>query len=189
MKLETKKWDTQKVYGRDKVLQDIQKRATLYGNEVVKDVRAVMHDYEVDMYRLVLSIGKHFGMEKAYEIMSETVADKRLRWVDQVKDELELTGGDVENGIDLYRKYFKLSDESFQILNQSEDKVVFKRKDYIDAIAFACGILELDVIEVNNKVYAKTMNLMFQKVNLDLINIVLEYNDGWYKEMIEINKS
>ncbi|MBE0685736.1 MAG: hypothetical protein IH585_07020 [Anaerolineaceae bacterium] len=187
--METKKWETQKVYGRDKVLQDIQKRATFYSNEVVQDVRDVMHDYEVDMYRLVLKIGKHFGMEKAYEIMSETVADKRLRWVEQVKDELDLTGIDVENGLNLYRKYFKLSDESFQILKQSDGKVVFKRKDFIDAIAYACSVLDLDVIDVNNKVYARTMNLIFQKINLDLKNTVLEYHDGWYVEMIEIDKN
>jgi len=187
--LETKKWETQKVYGRDKVLQDIQKRATSYSNEVVQDVRDVMHDYEVDMYRLVLKIGKHFGMEKAYEIMTETVADKRLRWVEQVKDELDLTGTDVENGLNLYCKYFKLSDESFQILKQSDGKVVFKRKDFIDAIAYACSVLDLDVIDVNNEVYARTMNLIFQKINLDLKNTVLEYHDGWYVEMIEIDKN
>ena len=181
------KWQAQKVYGRDEVLQDIQKRAETYGETVVEDVRSVMHDYEVDMYRLVLTIGKHYGVDKAYEIMSETVAEKRLRWVEQVKTELDLAGTDVEKGIDLYHKYFKLTDDGFQVLEKTQEKVVFKRKDFIDAIAHACDVLGLDVIEVNNKVYARTMDLMFQKVNLNLKNVVLAYHDGWYEEAIEIN--
>jgi hypothetical protein len=185
--METVKWQTQKVHGRDQVLRDIEKRANAYSETVVKDVRAVMHDYEVDMYRLVLSIGKHYGMDKAYEIMSDTVADKRLRWLDQVKSELDLTGTEVEKGLDLYRKYFRLTDDSFQILEQTKERVVFKRKDYINAIAYACDVLGLDVIEVNNKVYARTMNLMFQRINSDLRNVVLKYHDGWYDEMIELS--
>jgi hypothetical protein len=186
MKMGTTKWETQKVQGRDEVLRDIQKRANTYGETVVRDVRAVMHDYEVDMYRLVLSIERHYGRDTAYEIMSETVADKRLRWLDQVKTELNFTGSEVTIGLGLYRKYFKLIDEgSFQILEEAPEKVVFKRKDFIDAIAYACDVLGLDVIEVNNKVYARTMNLMFQKLNLGIKSTVLEYHDGWYDEVIE----
>lgn len=181
------KWQTQKVYGRDKVLRDIENRANAYSETVVRDVRAVMHDYEVDMYRLVLSIGKHYGMDKAYEIMSETVSDKRLRWLDQALGELDLSGTEVEQGLGLYCKYFKLTEDSFQVLEQTQARVVFRRKDFIDAIAYACDVLGLDVIEVNNKVYARTMNLMFQRLNLDLKNVVLEYHDGWYDEVIESN--
>ena len=181
----TAKWETQKVQGRDEVLRDIQKRANAYGETVVRDVRAVMHDYEVDMYRLVLSIGKHYGRDKAYEIMSETVADKRLRWLDQVKAELDLTGTDIEKGFKMYREYFKLTEDSCQILQLTQERVIFKRKDFIDAIAYASEVLGLDVIEVNNKVYARTMNLMFQKLNLNLKNTVLDYHDGWYVEAIE----
>lgn len=180
------KWDRQKVYGRDEVLRGIENRARVYGESVVQDVRAVMHDYEVDMYRLVMSIGKRYGMDTAYEIMSDTVADKRLRWLDQAKAELQLGGSRVEKGLTLYRQYFKLSDDSFQIVEQTDKKAVFRRKDYIDAIAHACDVLGLDVIEVNNKVYARTMNLLFTEVNLGLRNTVLDYHDGWYDETIEI---
>ena len=185
--MDTEKWEKLQVHGRDEVLRDIQKRANAYSETVVKNVRAVMHDYEVDMYRLVLSIGKHYGLDKAYEIMSETVADKRLRWVEQVKTELNLTGTEVEKGLLLYLKYFRLTDDSFQILEQTEERVVFKRKDFIDAIAYACDVLGLDVIEVNNKVYARTMNLMFQRIGLNLDNRVLRYQDGWYDETIALS--
>ena len=187
MDMGTTKWQTQKVQGRDEVLRDIETRANAYSDTVVHDVRAVMHDYEVDMYRLVLSIGKHYGMDRAYEIMSDTVADKRLRWLDQVRAELDLSGTEVENGLGLYRKYFRLTDDSFQLLELSGESVAFKRKDYIDAIAYACDVLGLDVIEVNNKVYARTMNMMFQRVNLDLRNVVLAYHDGWYDEVIKVH--
>jgi hypothetical protein len=185
--MKTAKWHTHKVHGRDEVLRDIEKRANAYSDTVVHDVRAVMHDYEVDMYRLVLSIGKHYGMDKAYAIMSETVSDKRLRWLDQVMDELDLSGTEVEKGLGLYLKYFGLTEDSFQILEQTKERVVFKRKDFVDAIAHACDVLGLDVIEVNNKVYARTMNLMFQRINSGLKNVVLKYHDGWYDEVIELN--
>jgi hypothetical protein len=182
------KWEDQKVRGRDEVLQDIEDRARVHGESVVQDVRAVMHDYEVDMYRLVISIGKRYGMDTAFEIMSDTVADKRLRWLEQVKADLDLSGSKVERGLGLYRRYFKLADNSFQIVEKTEEKVVFRRKDLIDAIGYACEVLGLDVIEVNNKVYARTMNLLFGKVHFDLKNTVLDYHDGWYDEMIEMIK-
>jgi hypothetical protein len=186
--MESVKWQRQKVTGRDEVLRDIEQHANAYREGVVQDVRGVMHDYEVDMYRLVLSIGKRYGMDTAYAIMSDTVADKRLRWLEQVKAELTLTGTEVEKGLEVYCKYFKLGEDSFQILEQTNEKVIFKRKDYIDAIAYACDILGLDVIEVNNKVYARTMNLMFQRLNLAINNTVLQYHAGWYDELIEIGK-
>ena len=78
-----REWDKAKARGRDEVLRNIETQANTYARTVVEDARAVMHDYEVDMYRLVLSIGKHYGMEKAFEIMSDTVAEKRLKWMDQ----------------------------------------------------------------------------------------------------------
>jgi hypothetical protein len=180
------KWETQKVHGRDEVLRDIQSRTNSHGEVVVENVRSVMHDYEVDMYRLVLSIGKHYGMDKAYEIMSETVAVKRLKWLDQVTPELALSGTEVEKGFEIYRKYFKLTDGNVQVLKKTPERVVFKRNDFIDAIAYACEVLGLDVIEVNNKVYAKTMDLIFQELNLNLKNTVLKYQDGWYEEVIEV---
>jgi len=180
------KWDSQQVHGRDEVLKDIQKRASTHGETLVQDVRSVMHDYEVDMYRLVLSIGRHYGIDKAYEIMSETVAENRLRWLGQVTSELDLKGTEVDKGLEVYRKYFKLNEENIQILQKTQNRIMFKRKDFIDAIAYACDALGLDVIEVNNKVYARTMDLMFQKLNLHLKNTVLNYHDGWYEEMIEV---
>lgn len=185
--MEAVEWQTQKVHGRDEVLRDIERRANAYSGTVVQDVRAVMHDYEVDMYRLVLSIGKHYGMDRAYEIMSDTVAEKRLRWLDQVKAELDLSGTEVENGLGLYRKYFRLAEDNFKVIEQTQERVVFRRKDFIDAIAHACGVLGLDLIEVNNKVYARTMNLMFQRIGSGVRNVVLKYHDGWYDEVIEVN--
>jgi hypothetical protein len=187
VKMEAAKWRTQKVYGRDKVLRDIQERANANADTVVQDVRAVMHDYEVDMYRLVLALGKRYGMDTAYEIMSDTVADKRLRWLDQVMPELELAGTAVEQGLGLYLKYFRPKEDEFRVLEQTEERVVFQRKDFVNAIAHACNALGLDVIEVSNKVYARAMNLMLARVNPGLRHVVLKYHDGWYDEMIELS--
>jgi hypothetical protein len=183
--METLQWQTQKVHGRDEVLLDIEKRAGAYRDTVVQDVRAVMHDYEVDMYRLVLGIGKRYGMDTAYEIMSDTVAEKRLKWLEQVMPELELAGTQVEQGLSLYRQYFKPKEADFIVIEQTNESVVFKRKDFVNAIAHACTVLGLDVIEVNNKVYARAMNLMLEKISPGLKHVFLQYHDGWYDEMIE----
>jgi hypothetical protein len=183
----TVKWQKQKVHGRDEVLRSIEERANANDGTVVQDVRSVMHDYEVDMYRLVLSIGRRYGMDKAFEIMSDTVAEKRLKWLDQVKPELDLTGSEVEKGLGLYLRYFQPKKNDFEILEQTKEKVLFKRKDFVNAISHACFVLGLDVIEVSNKVYARTMNLMFTRLNLCLKHAVLGYHDGWYDELIELN--
>jgi hypothetical protein len=181
----TGKWQAQKVHGRDEVLLDIEKRAHVYGETVVQDVRAVMHDYEVDMYRLVLTVGKRYGMDAAYELMSETVAEKRLRWLDQVLPEPELAGTEVERGLGLYLRYFRPKEDAFRILEHAKDRVVFQRKDLIGAIAHACDVLGLDVIEVNNKVYARAMNRMLERIHPGLNHVVLKHDGGWYDEMIE----
>ncbi len=184
--MESTKWNAKKVFGRDEILHDIEDRAVSYSETVVSSVRAVMQDYEVDMYRLVLTIGKHYGQEKAYELMSETVSQKRLRWLEQVKDELELSGTEVEKGFQLFLTYFKLTEDYYQILKKSKTRIIFKHKDYIDAIAHACDELGLDVIEVNNKVYGKSMNELFKKINLNAVYLVSKFHDGWYEEMIEV---
>ena len=57
MNMGTAKWETQKVHGRDEVLRDIENRANAYGETVVQDVKDMMNDYEVDMYRLILALG------------------------------------------------------------------------------------------------------------------------------------
>ncbi len=186
--MKTVKWQTQKVNGRDEVLLAIEKRASAFSSTVVQDVRSVMQDYEVDMYRLVLTIGKHYGMDKAYELMSETVAEKRLRWLNQMLPDLGLAGTEVEKGLGLYLKYFKPKGEDFEIIEQTDERVVFKRKDYVNAIFYACDILGLDVIEVNNKVYARAMNLMFERLNLALKHMFLKCDGGWYDEVIQFCK-
>jgi len=183
--MEAVKWQAQKVHGRDKVLLDIEKRAGAYRDRVVQDVRAVMHDYEVDMYRLVLAVGKRYGMDQAYELMSDTVAEKRLRWLDQAADELELAGTEVDKGLGLYVAYFKPKEDDFQVIEQTGERVVFRRKDFVNAIFHACDVLGLDVIEVNNKVYARAMNHMLARIHPGLHHVVMAYRDGWYDEMIE----
>ncbi len=184
--METIHWQTQKVHGRDEVLRDIENRANTYSETVVQDVRTVMHDYEVDMYRLVLAVGKRYGMDTAYEIMSDTVADKRLKWLEQVKDELGTPGTEIEQGLDLYLKYFHPKEDDFRIIEQTRERVVFKRRDFVNAISHACNVLALDVIEVNNKVYARAMNFMFERIDLNLKHVFLKYQDDWYDEMIQI---
>jgi hypothetical protein len=189
MGMEVVKWQTQKVHGRDEVLRNIEKRANASSDTVLQDVRALMHDYEVDMYRLVMAVGKRYGMDTAYEIMSETVTEKRLRWLDQVWPELNLTGTEVEKGLGLYLKYFGPKEADFRIMEQTKERVLFMRKDFVNAIAHACTVLGLDVIEVNNKVYARAMNAMFERIHPGLKHVFLKVQDGWYVEMIEFSPS
>jgi hypothetical protein len=179
------RWDTQKVHGRDEVLLDIEERARAYSLRVVQDVKDMMNDYEVDMYRLVLAVGKRYGLDTAYEIMSDTVTDKRLKWLDQAKESLVLEGTDVEKGLKLFRAYFKPKEGELEILEQTDRKVVFRRKEFVNAITHTCGILGLDVVEVNNKVYARATNFMFEKIQCRVKHVVLAYQDGWYEEMLD----
>jgi hypothetical protein len=187
MPMETEIWQLQRVLGRDEVLLDVEKRAYAYSEAVVQDIRAVMHDYEVDMYRLVLSIGKRYGMDKAFEIMSDTVAEKRLKWLDQVFNELELSGSEIEKALELYRNYFRSKTTDFEIIEQERNQVIFRRKDFVDAIFHACAVLGLDVIEVNNKVYARAMNRMLERIDPRLEHSFIGYEDGWYQEKIVLH--
>jgi hypothetical protein len=181
------RWEERKVHGRDEVLRDIEKRAKAYSDRVVQDVRNMMNDYEVDIYRLILAIGKRYGVDRAYEIMSDTVAEKRLKWLDQMMDGSGFEGTDLEKGLDLYIKYFRPKEGEFEIIEKSKHRVVLKRKEVVNAISHACNVLGLDVIEVNNKVYARATNFMFERINPKLKHVVLKYNDGWYEEMIELS--
>ena len=180
------RWDKRKVHGRDEVLRDIEKRAKAYSDRVVQDVRTMMNDYEVDIYRIIMAVGRRYGMDTAYEIMSDTVTEKRLKWLDQAIDDLALAGTDLEKGLDLFIKYFRPKEGEFEIIQRSERRVVFRRKEFVNAISHACKVLGLDLIEVNNKVYARATNFMFARINPGLKHVVREYNDGWYEEMIEL---
>jgi hypothetical protein len=181
----TAKWKTQKVHGRDEVLRDIEQRAQAYSVRVVQDVKDMMNDYEVDMYRLILAVGKRYGRDTAYEIMSETVTDKRLKWLDQALEGLALEGTDLEKGLQLFKAYFKPGEEGLQVTQKTDTRVVFQRKEFVNAITHTCGVLGLDIVEVNNKIYARATNFMFERVHLKLRHVVLRYQEGWYEEMIE----
>jgi hypothetical protein len=182
-------WATQKVSGRDAVLRDIEARAKANGERVVSDTRRVMYDFEIDLFRLVLRVGKRYGMDTAYEIMSEGVAEKRLRWLDQAMPKLQLSGTEVEKGLALYRAYFETRDDEFTLVELTSDRAVFRRKDYVNAIFQACDALGLDPVTVMNKVYAGPMTLMLSRAVPGLRNSVLKYDgDGWYEETIELTK-
>jgi len=171
-----------KLRGRDQVLRDIAKNNS---DEVVQDVRGVMDAYEVDMYRLVLRVGKRYGMDTAYDIMSEGVAETRSRWADQAITDFKPSGTEVEQGLAFYRKYLGATDDEFKVMELTKDKVIFKRKDYVNAIFHACETLGLDPVTVNNKVYAPATTLMLARVNPGLKHSFIKYDgDGWYEEMI-----
>jgi len=182
-------WETQEVHGRDEALLDIEKRARAYGERVVQDVKEMMNDYEVDIYRLILAVGKRYGMDTAFEIMSETVTEKRLKWLDQAMEWLVLQGTDLEKGLQLFNGYFKPKEGELKVVVQTERKVVFKRKEYVNAITHTCRVLGLDIIDVNNKIYARATNRMLARINPHLRYVVLDYQDGWYDEMIELDAS
>ena len=93
------------------MLRDIEERANAYSQTVVNDVRSVIYDYETTIYRLLLRVGGRYGMNTAYEIMSENVAERRLRWLDQAMPELRLSGTEVDRGLALYRSYFRPRDD------------------------------------------------------------------------------
>jgi hypothetical protein len=180
------RWEVRKVYGRDEVLREVEKNAKAYGDRVVQDFRNIMNDFQVDIYRLVIAIGRRYGMDTAYEIMSDMVVEKRLKWIDQAKDRLSPEGTDLDRGLDLFVKYLKPGPGELEIIERSKNRIVLKRKEYVSAISHACHVLGLDVIEVNNKVYARATNFMFEKINLRLKHVVRKYNDGWYEETIEL---
>jgi len=185
----TTSWAPPKVSGRDAVLRDIEVRARANSERVVLDARRIMYDFEIDLFRLVLRVGKRYGMDTAYEIMSEGVAEKRLRWLDQVRPGLQLSGTEVEKGLALYRKYFETRDDEFELVELTDQRAVFKRRDYVNAIFEACDALELDPVTVMNKVYAGPMTLMLSRAVPGLSHGVLGYDGGgWYEETIEFKK-
>ena len=118
--------------------------------------------------------------------MSDTVTEKRLKWLDQSLHDLDLSGTDIERGLGLYLKYFNPKETDFNIIEKTNERIIFRRTDFVDAISHACRVLGLDVIEVNNKVYARAMNLMFERINLSLRHVFLNFQDGWYEERIEV---
>jgi hypothetical protein len=183
--MKTAKREENKVWGRDEILQAIVERAEAYKDKVVEDVLNVMKDYEVDLYRFILAVGDWYGRDTAYEIMSDTVADKRLKWLDQNWDRLLHEGTDLDRGMDLFIKYFKLKNGNFEILEKTRTRVRLKRKEFVNVISHTCRVLGLDVLEVNNKIYARATNLMLARISPRLRHIVLGYADGWYEDMIE----
>jgi hypothetical protein len=180
------RWEGRKVYGRDEVLREVERNAKAYGDRVVQDFRNIMNDFEVDIYRIIIAIGRRYGMDTAYEIMSDMVTEKRLKWLDQAKDLPSREGTDLDRGLDLFVKYLKPGPGELEIIERSKNRIVLKRKEYVTAISHACHVLGLDLIEVNNKVYARATNFMFEKINPRLKHVVRKYNDGCYEEMIEL---
>ena len=184
--MSAEKWGTGKVYGRDEVVRGIQQRADEYSARVVQDVIDMMNDYEVDLYRVILAIEKRYGRDTAYDIMSETVIEKRLMWLEQAMGALDLLGSDdIEKGFHLLTIYFKPKEGEMPVLEQSGTELVFRQKVFIQAIPHTCKVLDIDIIEVQNKIYAKATDLMFKRMGLAVRHVYMEYQDGWYVEKVE----
>ena len=81
-------------------------------------------------------------MDTAYEIMSETVADKRLKWLDQAKEWLVLEGQILRRVLALYQ-LFQAQRRGIPNYRTNRRKVVFKRKDFVNAITHTCDVLGL----------------------------------------------
>jgi len=178
-------WGAQKARGRDEVLLEARAGADAYADHVVQELQDLMNDYEVDVYRIVLEIGRRYGMDIAYEIMSETVAAKRLKWLDQNADGLLSDGSDLDRALDLLVAYFHPGPGELEVVERTESRIVFRRKELVTAISYTCGVLGLDVVEVNNKVYAAATDRMLERIDPALRHVVLGYEDGWYEEAVE----
>lgn len=180
------KWDQQKVHGRDEKLRASQARANGYAEQVVRDLRDLMNDYEVDIYRIIIEVGRRYGMATAYEIMSATVAEKRLKWLDGKELRLPAEATDAGRGFDLLVQYFRPAEGELEVITRSDHRVIFKRKEFVTAISHACHVLDLDVVEVSNMVYAPATNRMFQRLGLKARHVIRAYRDGWYEECVEL---
>jgi hypothetical protein len=64
--------------------------------------------------------------------MSDTVTDKRLKWLDQNWEGLVIEGTDLDRGLDLFIKYFKLKEGNFVLVEKTESRAVLKRKEMVD---------------------------------------------------------
>ena len=179
------KWGRQKVHGRDEVLRGCMARAEGYAEQVVTDLRDLMNDYEVDIYRIIIEIGRRYGMDTAYENMSATVSAKRLKWLDGKDLQLPALASDAERGFDLLVKYFRPAEGELEVVDRSDRRVIFRRKEFVNAISHACRVLDLDVVEVNNKVYGRATDLMFDRLGLKVRHVIRAYADGWYEEAVE----
>jgi hypothetical protein len=180
-------WKTTKVFGRDEVLADIERRAFEQATRIVADTRNVMNDFEVDIYRIILGIAKVYGKEKAYEIMSDTVVEKRMMWLEQAWPTLNLQGTDLEKGFEFYViKYLRSKEGDYSIVEKTDKKIIFKKREYVNALSNACKVLGIDLIEVQNMIYARATNFQFARINPNLRHVVLKYEEGWYTEMVEI---
>lgn len=179
------RWERQKVHGRDEVLRACMARAQDHATRVVSDLRDMMNDYEVDIYRIILEIGRRYGIDTAYEIMSATVAEKRLKWLDGNDLQLPAQASDALKGFDLLVKYFRPAPGELEVVESGDRCVAFRRKEFVNAISHACRVLDLDVVEVNNKVYGRATDQMFDRLGLAARHVIRGYRDGWYVEAVE----
>ena len=131
----------------------------------IKDLQEVRKDGFIRLFQYMKEVGKLIGWDKTLEILENLVIEKRLKWLDENKDRLNLVSNNLEETYNIfYHEYLGLSTQDVKIVEKSERKIVTRWYNYCPVLE-ACKALGLDTREICKKVYERSTQIFLEKIN------------------------
>jgi len=122
-------------------------------------------EQQIRLFRYVERVSKITGKHKAWKILEDLVAEKRLDWLNERRI---IPGADrnvVEGAFDLfYRQYLGARDEELEVVERKPDKIVVRCRNPCPTLE-ACEKLGMDTRFVCKAVYEKPTQAFFRTIH------------------------
>lgn len=132
------------------------------------------------------------GEDKAWEILSDTVAARRLAWLHGNMGEESSKESDVERGYRLFiLSYLGLKAEEAPIVEKTSKRIVFRSRNFCPVLE-TCKLLGFDTREICRKVYERPTQAFMAAINPRLrfrrnYEMIRPYAD-FCEEIIELDE-
>ena len=143
--------------------------------DIVSNMKGKIMEY-VHLLEYLESVSKIIGDDKALEILKKNIVDRRVRWFEENKKKLKLTGKSLQDAYNIMVERLKILDDA-EIYMSGDKSITFKTVKPCP-VHEACKILGIDSKRICKAVCENSATEFLKKIDPKL-NFVIEHKkDG-----------
>jgi len=118
------------------------------------------------LFKTILAVARHIGMDEALAILNQCVTEKRLAWLETHLADFERSGNPVLDGYRLfYEAYLVVSvPDDGEIVSQNRSEMVMRWRNHCPTLE-ACQKLNLDTREICQEAYHQPVQELLTRLD------------------------
>lgn len=116
------------------------------------------------LLEFVVFIGNKIGRDRAFRLLEEYRTDKRIKWLRKNRNSLNLSGSEVEKGLQLICLKLNIDPQDLEIIKKTDTKILYRPRNFCPILE-ACKVLDLDTREVCKKAYEGSQTKFLKAYN------------------------